>query len=203
MYVIVVGCGKVGAKFACDISADGHDVVIIDNNMASFKLLDDDFRGLTIEGVPIDVDILVKSGIENADAFVAMTPNDNINIMACQIAQEIYNVPTVLARIFDPTREHVFHDFGLQTICPTNLTVETIKSMIIDKSKIQQITLGNESITFSQLDMDDSMINKKLKDVIVEESDNIFGIIRQGTLIYYSNDIVIKQDDKIVLAKKI
>lgn len=203
MYIIIVGCGKVGSKFASTLSAEGHDVVIVDNNISSFKLLDESFRGLTIEGVPIDVDILEKAGIENADAFAAVTPNDNMNIMACQIAQMVYKVPKVLARIYDPSREKVFHQFGLETICPTNLTVENIKSMLVDDAESKNIMIAGNCINFKQIKIDKRMYGGKTKDVILETNENLFGVVKGGQFIYNNQDLVLEKDDILVVAIKI
>jgi trk system potassium uptake protein TrkA len=135
MQVIVIGCGKVGSRFAQALSEEGHDVVVVDNDRHLFKKLGPDFNGVTITGVPIDQDTLKQAGIETADALVAVTPDDNVNIMACQVAKEIFKVPRVIARIYNPEREHVFHQFGLETICPTSITVDIIHSMILDEKR--------------------------------------------------------------------
>jgi trk system potassium uptake protein TrkA len=135
MQVIVIGCGKVGSKFAQVLSEEGHDVVVVDNDRHLFKKLGPNFNGVTITGVPIDQDTLKQAGIETADALVAVTPDDNVNIMACQVAKEIFKVPRVIARIYNPEREHVFHQFGLETICPTSITVDIIHSMILDEKR--------------------------------------------------------------------
>jgi trk system potassium uptake protein TrkA len=133
MQILVIGCGKVGSKLANVLSREGHDVVVIENETDNFKELDRDFKGVTICGVPIDQDVLRSAGIETADAVAAVTPDDNVNIMVSQIAKEIFKVPKVIARIYNPAREHVFHEFGLETVCPTNMTVSSIHSKILLK----------------------------------------------------------------------
>ncbi|HBQ64390.1 MAG TPA: hypothetical protein DD727_05630 [Clostridiales bacterium] len=131
MQIIVIGCGKVGSKLANVLSREGHDVVVVENEGENFLGLDRDFNGVTISGVPIDQDVLRHAGIETADALAAVTPDDNVNIVVCQIAKEIFKVPTVVARIYNPAREHVFHEFGLETVCPTNMTVSAIHTRIL------------------------------------------------------------------------
>ena len=98
----------------------------------SFDLLSDDFSGFTIQGVPIDLDILRQAGIEGCDAIAAVTEDDNTNIMVCQIAREIFNVPRIVARIFDPLREDIFSRFDIQSVCPTNITVSSVYAMLTD-----------------------------------------------------------------------
>ena len=121
MKVVILGCGRVGARLATMMDRNGHNVSIIDSNPDSFRRLPETFGGETVLGTGIDVDVLKSAGIERADAFAAVTNGDNTNIMATQIAKEIFGVPKVLARIYDPGREGLYHDLGLETVCPTTL----------------------------------------------------------------------------------
>src|SRR2546429_5987830 len=126
MNVISVGCGRVGALRATTLAAKGHDVTVIAPNAASFNRLPPEFHGRTVLGSGIDMDVQLRAGVEHADAFVACTPGDNRNIAASQIAHEVFRVPQVVARINDPLRAEVFHELGLQTVCPTLLAAEPV-----------------------------------------------------------------------------
>lgn len=121
MKIVILGCGRVGARLASMMVEDGHDVSVIDSDPNSLSHLPDDFGGQVVLGTGIDVDVLKSAGIANADAFAAVTNFDNTNIMACQVAKEIFGVKKVLARIYDPGREGLYHQLGLETICPTTL----------------------------------------------------------------------------------
>ncbi|MEG0570900.1 MAG: NAD-binding protein, partial [Oscillospiraceae bacterium] len=105
MNIMVVGCGKVGSRLALALCEDGHDVSVVDRYESSFELLGSAFSGFTTIGVPIDQDVLKRAGIEDCDAVAAVSSDDNVNIMVSQLAHEIFKVPTVLARIYDPKRE--------------------------------------------------------------------------------------------------
>src|SRR5690349_767828 len=130
MKVIIMGCGRVGARLAALMEEDGHDVSIIDSNPAAFDRLPDDFKGQTVLGTGIDVDVLKAAGIEGTDAFAAVTNYDNTNIMACEVAKEIFGVDKVLARIYDPGRESFYHQLGLETVCPTTLVSTTARHIL-------------------------------------------------------------------------
>ncbi len=121
MKLVILGCGRVGARLGMLMEEDGHEVSVIDSDSASLERLPSSFRGQVILGTGIDVDVLKSAGIEKADAFAAVTNFDNTNIMACQVAKEIFGVKKVLARIYDPGREELYHRLGLETICPTTL----------------------------------------------------------------------------------
>jgi trk system potassium uptake protein TrkA len=121
MNVIIMGCGRVGSYLATRLDREGHQVTVIDLTASAFRRLPEEFRGQTVVGTGIDEQVLRLAGIAEADAFVAVTQGDNRNIMAAQVAREIFNVREVIARIYDPIREEVYRGLGLGTICPTRL----------------------------------------------------------------------------------
>jgi trk system potassium uptake protein TrkA len=119
MFVIIMGCGRVGARLARMLTRAGHEVTILDVNPAAFTRLGADFTGTTTLGNGIDQAVLRRAGIERADAFVAATQGDNRNIMASQIAKHVFNVRNVVTRIYDPIRADTFAALGLHAISPT------------------------------------------------------------------------------------
>jgi trk system potassium uptake protein TrkA len=119
MYVIIMGCGRVGARLAQLLVSSGHEVLVLDTNASAFDRLGRDFAGATMVGNGIDHDVLVKAGIERAHAFAACTQGDNRNIMASQIAKHVFKVPRVVTRIYDPIRQDTFQTLGLDAISPT------------------------------------------------------------------------------------
>ncbi|EGD46066.1 TrkA-N domain protein [Ruminiclostridium papyrosolvens DSM 2782] len=179
MQVVIIGCGKVGAKFAQVLSEEGNEIVIVSNDPKSFKNLPPDFDGVTLTGVPIDQDVLKMAGIENADVLVAVTEDDNVNIMVCQVAKEIFKVPKVIARIYNPAREHVFHQFGLETICPTDITVNVMRAMLESNADVSTHNIGNTSVLFKHVKLADGYIGKRIEQVKLKQS-MIFGVMRSG-----------------------
>ena len=119
MKVVIMGCGRVGSTLATLMDQAGHKVTLIDSNSDAFQRLRSDFKGEKIVGNGVDEEILRRAGIETADAFAAVTNGDNRNIMASQIAKEIFNIKKVVCRIYDPIREEIYHELGLETISPT------------------------------------------------------------------------------------
>ena len=111
MNILIVGCGRVGSQLANTLDRLGHDVAVIDDNKENFTRLDDNFSGITIEGVAIDQDILRQGGIEGCNAIAALTPDDNTNAMVCQIAWQIFHVEKSIARVYDPMRQNLFQQF--------------------------------------------------------------------------------------------
>jgi trk system potassium uptake protein TrkA len=128
MKVVVMGCGRVGARISTVLDHNGHDVTVIDTDARAFRRLPPTFGGMTVIGTGIDEDVLRGAGIEEATAFVAVTNGDNRNIMAAQVARLVFQVPEVVVRIYDPVREDTYRRLGLTTVCPTT----TISAMILD-----------------------------------------------------------------------
>jgi len=129
MKVVIMGCGRVGARVAALLDNTGNDVTVIDTDSRSFRRLPAGFGGETIIGTGIDEDVLRRAGIEEAEVFIAATNGDNRNIMASQVARLIFDVPEVICRIYDPVREDTYRRLGLTTVCPTT----TISAIILDQ----------------------------------------------------------------------
>jgi len=132
MKVVIMGCGRVGAWLARLLDADGHQVTVLDTNPYSFRRLSSpgplpDFNGTALVGNGIDEESLTRAGIEEADVFVALTQGDNRNIMAAQIAKHIFNVPRVMCRIYDPLRQELYSNLGLEAISPTTVFADILK----------------------------------------------------------------------------
>lgn len=126
-----MGCGRAGSQLAVTLDREGHDVTILDINAYQFtRFLLESFGGRTITGNGIDQDVLRRAGIEEADAFVAVTAGDNRNVMAAQIARHIFGVERVVCRIYDPIREQMYHRLGLRTISPTREWARLLKEAL-------------------------------------------------------------------------
>jgi trk system potassium uptake protein TrkA len=121
-YIVIVGCGRLGSMLANQLSSLGTSVVVVDRDQAAFRNLSTEFSGFRITGDAVEVAVLRQAKIEKADCLLAVTSQDNVNLMVAQVAQVVFGVPKVLARVFDPSREQVFRQFGIETICPTQVT---------------------------------------------------------------------------------
>lgn len=119
MKIVILGCGRVGATLATMMSAEGHTVTIIDQNSDSFNRLGPEYQGEQLIGDGTDEDVLRRAGLEECDAFAAVTNGDNRNIMSAQIAKLTFHVPKVICRIYDPIRQETYNGLGLESISPT------------------------------------------------------------------------------------
>lgn len=199
MNILIVGCGKVGSELAGTMSREGHSVTILDANEAAFERLPHDYNGYCTTGIPIDLDVLREAGIENCDALAAVSQDDNVNIMVCQLAKEYFHLDNILARIYDPRRENVFSHFGLRTICPTRLTVESIKNILLEDTP-QEITLGSSTISFHEIPVARRLFGASTADIdtgheegifAVRHADNTVSLIANGPVILRNGDTLI------------
>lgn len=132
-YVIIAGCGRLGASLASMLSEHHVNVVIIDRDSNSFRKLSKNFSGFTIEADVTESDTLVSAKVDKADIVVATTDDDNVNILVSQISSGIYHVPRVIARLHDPARRGAYEGLHIQTICPATLSVEAFKRILLNE----------------------------------------------------------------------
>jgi trk system potassium uptake protein len=123
---LVIGCGRVGSAVALQLAGSGWDVTVLDENEDSLARLGEHWTGGFVVGHGMDLQLLRKGGIEDADAVVVTTDGDNTNIVIAQVAQKQFEVPTVVVRILDPARAQFYAEKGLRIVCPTSAAIETL-----------------------------------------------------------------------------
>jgi trk system potassium uptake protein TrkA len=153
MEVVIMGCGRVGSQLANLLLMDGHKVSIIDMDTKSFARLGKSFKGEKIVGFGFDKEVLEKAGIEHADAFASVTHGDNRNIIGALVAKREYNVPIVVARIYDPVRAFVYNKLGITTISPTRWGANKIKELICHSDVSSQLSLGNGEVEIMEVEV--------------------------------------------------
>lgn len=204
MNVIVVGCGRLGSKIANNLFHIGHTVSVIDNNKNTFNLLDEDFDGMVINGMPMDMSVLREAGVESCNAVAVVTNDDNLNITVSQIVQEFFYIDNVIARINDPAREQVFYNLGLKTICSTNLAYGVFVSAITQESMEKQINFDIHTLGISTREVDPRMIGRSLKNMPVKSNETVIGVTSSnGELLLYDGrqNIVLNPKDKIIYGR--
>lgn len=136
-YIVVVGCGRLGSILANRLSSEGHSIVVIDQDEQHFSKLSTAFSGFRIVGDAVESAILKHAKTDQADCFFAVTDQDNINLMVAQIAKEIFQVPKVLARVYDPAREQSYQKLGITTISPTQLSAQAFLESLQPAQAVQ------------------------------------------------------------------
>ncbi len=124
LYIIIVGCGRLGSRLANRLSREGNSLVVIDKDEITFNNLSPDFSGFRIHGDAAQMATMRAAKVKNADAFIAATSEDNLNLMVAQVAKKIFNVPHVMARVFDPKTEEIYAQLGIDTVCPAAVAAD-------------------------------------------------------------------------------
>lgn len=200
MYVIVVGCGRVGSQLATFLSEEGHDVAIIDKTQSSFRRLGSTFNGLTIEGLGFDQDVLIEAGIQKADVFAAVTDLDNTNMMAVEVATKIFNAPRAIARLYNPTRALTYDRLGLEYVCGTTMLAEKLLQSIIAPDVDIISTVGN--LYLVKVTAKDRLIGRTIADVDKEGDFKIVTIIRRMRNIFCEPATEININDQLIIITK-
>ena len=130
MKIIIMGCGRVGARLAGLLDAEGHSVTVLDTDSYSFRRLPTGFKGKALVSNGIDEEALKRAGIQQVDAFIAVTQGDNRNIMAAQIAKHIFGVKRVICRIYDPLRQELYQSLGVESLSPTSIFADLLKKKL-------------------------------------------------------------------------
>lgn len=129
--IVIIGCGRLGATIAELLSEERKNIVVIDKNKDNFINLPNNFSGFTIEGDATEIDTLLKAEINKAKILLVITENDNTNLMIAQMGKKIYDIPQVVARVYDAKREVLYKDLGIDVISPTRLFAEKFKKITV------------------------------------------------------------------------
>lgn len=179
MKVIIMGCGRVGEQLAYILSDEGHAVTVVDYDPHALARLTDRFKGERVKGVGFDREVLIKAGIEEADAFAATSSSDNANIVAARIAREIFLVPRVIARLYDPRRAEIYQRLGLRTISSTTWGAERIRELLTHAELDPIFTFGNGEVAILSIEVSSRLIGRMVRDLTVPGEIGVTAITRQ------------------------
>jgi trk system potassium uptake protein TrkA len=197
MRYLIVGCGRVGSALAKLLDADGHEVIVVDENPAAFKRLGQKFKGHEVVGTGIDYDVLKRAGAATADGFIAVTNGDNRNIMAALIAQRMFKIKRIVARIYDPPRGQMYRELGVQTVCPTTVGAKLIRDVLI-KAPWETQTFELGKLTSVSTFVRAAVAGKRVGEI--EDAGRIrIAAVRRGehNVMVASADLVLQEGDEI------
>jgi trk system potassium uptake protein TrkA len=180
MHVVIGGYGRVGRYLAFMLEARGHTVAVIDHSEQAFAVPGHDIQGRRLKGEVFDRDTLIKAGIEQADAYAAVTSGDNSNIVSARIARERFGVPVVVARIYDPRRAVIYERFGIPTISSVNWASSMLLASILEPD-VRTIGVygGGEVLTISAV-ASTKLTGRRVADVDYHGKFEITALVRDG-----------------------
>ena len=200
MKVIVVGCGRAGAELALQLQQDGHDVAVVDKDPQAFYRLGEGFKGKTVTGVGFDRDVLIRAGIERADALAAFTAGDNTNVITARVARNVFRVPKVVARLYDPRRAEIYQRLGLQTVSSTAWGVNRAIQLLIYPDLHVPVTLGNGDVEVVELEVPSHWVTRTVNNVNVPGEISVVALTRKEKTIIPTSGTVFQHGDRAAIA---
>lgn len=180
MKIIVVGCGRQGADVAQTLQKSGHQVTVIDPDPQNLSRLDSNFQGRIMTGVVFDRDVLIGAGIERADGLAAMTNSDDANIVTALLARNMFHVPQVVARVYDPSQRHIYRRLGLQTISPVEIGTGYIVNLLIHTQLEPVMTFGSGEAVIVQMEIPALLVGRAVSHLTASGETNIVAITRNN-----------------------
>ena len=180
MKTIIMGYGRIGAQVGKLLIEQNHEVTIIDHDADADGRLGPNFKGRIIRGLGFDHNVLVQAGIEEAEAFVAASHSDNANIVSARIARNIFHVPRVVARLFDPIRAEIYQRLGLTTISPNNWGAERILQVLTHSDLDVWDTFGRGEVSLVHLEVPPLLIGRTVNQLNVSGEVLVASITRNG-----------------------
>lgn len=180
MHVIVVGCGRVGSELAGQLAQAGHSVVIVDKRAESFRRLGEGWGGRALAGTGIDRDVLAEAGIGEAGAVAAVTSGDNTNILVARIARETFEVPRVVARIYDPRRALIYQRLGISTVATVSWTVDQVARRLLPEETASVWTDPSGEVAMVERVLPDAAAGRRLEELLAGADHRPVVVTRAG-----------------------
>jgi trk system potassium uptake protein len=200
MKVIVMGCGRVGSQVSLVLSAHGHEVTVIDHDNNAENRLGANFKGRLLRGLGFDKNVLLDAGIEQCDAFAAVSSSDNANIIAARTARSVFKVPRVVARLYDPRRAEIYQRLGLMTISTTTWGAERIFELITHTDLDVLYTFGHGEVSIVTHEITPMLVGRSSKDIFIAGEINLISITRNDSAFIPTSGTTFKEGDIVHLA---
>jgi trk system potassium uptake protein TrkA len=201
MYIIVVGGGKVGFYLAKTLLAEGHEVVVIEQNPAKVTTLAQELDTVVLQGNGAEAAVMEQAGMNRADVVVAVTGEDADNLVVCQMAKRRLNVPRTIARINNPKNEAIFKKLGIDaTVNSTDVIMAQIEQAIPSQSLIHLLTLRSAGVSIVELKLTASSpaLGRPIKELGIPDDSILALVLRDGQTIVPSGNTVLEESDEVI-----
>jgi len=195
VHVVVVGCGRVGRELAVALEHDGHSVSVMDKDRNAFHELPDSFKGKTVLGFGFDRDHLEQAGVREATALAAVTNGDNSNIVTARIARETYEVPHVVARIYDPRRADIYRQLGIATVAAVAWTTDQVLRRLFPERSFGEWTDASGTVSLIEKALPDAWCGRKLSELDERDRFRLAVLTRSGMARLVGPEVVGQEGD--------
>lgn len=192
---IIVGCGRVGTELALSLVRQNQIVTVVDSGPRAFEALGVEFRGRTVQGEAFDREVLRRAGIESAHGLAAVTNSDSINIVTTRVARDIFRVPHVVARIYNPRRAPIYERLGLPTVLPSAWGARRIEQILLHPGLQSISSLGNGEVQIYEITIPEEWEGRSLQELVPADHARTVGLARGGRGVLPAADIRLKAHD--------
>jgi trk system potassium uptake protein TrkA len=200
MKVIVVGLGRMGIGLSLNLMKKGHDVSVIDSNPDAFEALGKNFNGLKVIGFGFDRDALNKAKIDKADAIVSCTASDEINAVIARIARNIYRVPRVIARLYEPRKADIYHRLGIQTISTTTWGIARATEILTYNQLDSVYDIGNGTVKLVRIEVPSLLVGRMVNDLTVVGEIHVVSINRNNKTFIPTYGTIFEAEDVLYIS---
>jgi trk system potassium uptake protein len=200
VHIIVVGCGRVGSSLGVELARSGHSVTVIDKSEGAFRRLPEGWGGRQLIGMGFDRNTLEKAGAGEADALAAVTSGDNSNILCARIARETYEIPAVVARIYDPRRAEIYQRLGIPTVATVTWTIEQVQRKLFPNLTVSEWVDPTGQLQLVERALPLSWAGKPVRMLAEEPGVRLVGVTRGGTVNLGGGELVGQEGDILHLA---
>jgi trk system potassium uptake protein TrkA len=200
VYVVVMGCGRVGSALAASLERLGHEVAVIDKDAQAFRRLGPDFRGRQIVGQGFHREVLVDAGAEKADAFAAVSSGDNSNIISARVARETFGIERVVARIYDAKRAAVYERLGIPTVATVPWSTDRLMRMLLPDGTPSAWREPAGTVAILPLPLHEDWVGHPVRELEQATDSRVAFIVRFGTGVLPKADTVVQHEDTVYVA---
>jgi len=195
MKMIIVGCGRMGADLAKLLNQRGQHVTVVDKDPTAFERLGSHFSGRTIAGVGFDRDVLLKAEIEHVDGLAAVTSSDEANVVTAQVARQVFHVPKVVARLYDPRQTEIYHRLGLETISPLDWGTQRIADLLLHSQLNVVLSLGSGETEIVEVAVPQQWVGRSMKDIDIPSELMVIAYTRRSHAYVANLGMVFEEHD--------
>lgn len=200
MYVVIMGCGRVGASLASGLERLGHEVAVIDRNAQAFRRLGPEFRGRQVVGEGYHREVLVEAGVEHAQAFAAVSSGDNSNIISARVARESFGVERVVARIYDAKRAAVYERLGIPTVATVPWSTDRFMRMLLPDGVATAWREPSGTVAILPLPVHEDWVGRPIRELETAAGCRVAFIVRFGTGVLPGRDTAVQAEDTVYVA---
>jgi trk system potassium uptake protein len=200
MNFIVVGCGRVGSELAYRLYQNGHRVTVIDIDASAFDNLPPDFRGRTLEGEPLNQDLLRRAGIEQADGIALVSSSDSVNAVVAHTAREVYGISNIVVRNYEPQWRSMYEVFNLQVVSSSSWGAQRLEELLYHVKMRSVFSAGNGEVEIYEFTVPSAWVDKPIKELLPNENCIPVGLTRAGTALLPNMNIQFVEGDIVLVS---